>query len=216
MKLALGTAQFGLDYGVSNKNGKISQQEINNILDFSQRNNLNTLDTASGYGDSEKAIGSAKKVLTSPLEIITKISTKEYFPTSYEQQLTLSLASLQSSSVYAVMLHNADDLLSNNAEQKYRNLKLLKNKGLCKKIGVSVYHPEQLITIINNFAIDIIQIPLNIFDQRFSDPKIRLLVEEQQIEIHARSLFLQGLLLMEKKQRPNSFDPYSSAFEALS
>jgi len=216
MKLALGTAQFGLDYGISNKNGKISQQEINNIINFSQRNNINTLDTASGYGDSEKSIGNAKQVLTSPLEIITKISTKEHSPTYYEQQLTLSLTHLQSSSVYAVMLHNANDLLSSNAKQNYHNLISLKNKGLCKKIGVSVYHPKQLITIINSFDIDIVQVPLNIFDQRFSSPSIKSILEEKQIELHARSLFLQGLLLMGEQHRPKSFSPYSSAFEELS
>ncbi|MCP4321374.1 MAG: hypothetical protein GY787_05915 [Alteromonadales bacterium] len=216
MKLALGTVQFGLDYGISNETGKISQQEINKILDYSQRNNINTLDTASGYGNSESAIGNANQLSTSPFEIITKIAVNEYCPTYYEQQLTLSLKRLQRSSVYAVMLHNANDLLSSNAKQKYNELISLKHKGLCKKIGVSVYQPEQLLTIINDFDIDIVQVPLNIFDQRFSCQKIKSALQEKTIEVHARSLFLQGLLFMNKLDRPKFFAPYSSAFEEFS
>jgi aryl-alcohol dehydrogenase-like predicted oxidoreductase len=215
MKLILGTVQFGLNYGISNINGKIELDEVEKILSLASCHCIDTLDTASGYGDSENVIGKAQKKTATNFNIITKVAPQKSHLTSYLNQVTLSLAQLKIESTYAVMLHNANELLECSSKKNYQDLLSLKKLGLCKKIGVSVYNPNELAFILDNFDLDIIQMPLNIFDQRFLSPKITELIQKNNIEVHARSLFLQGLLLMDNKIKPNYFNQFSEYFNRL-
>jgi len=220
MKLALGTVQLGLNYGVSNVNGQVSDNCAEDILTFAYANDINTLDTAVMYGNSETKIGDICKNTQLPFNIITKLTVPESLSSTdithhMRSQITSSLARLKSDNVYGIMLHNCDCLTAKNSKAIIQQLINFKRENLCEKIGVSVYSPEQLETVIENFDIDIVQIPINIIDQRFSDSALIAKLKDKNIEIHARSLFLQGLLLMDGQDIPSYFSPYKMSFEQL-
>lgn len=180
MKLCIGTAQFGMDYGISNSSGKINLIEAKEILDYCQTENITTIDTAQAYGESETMLGNLG---VEKFNIVSKILGKD--------KIEASLENLNIQNLYAVLLHNENEINKEN----YAKLETYKTQGLVKKIGISVYTPSKLQNIIDNYKIDIVQLPLNILDQRFLQlmPKLK----ERGIEIHVRSIFLQGLLLME-------------------
>jgi len=208
-KFALGTVQFGLNYGISNTRGQVPIDEVTKIVSTALKFGINTFDTAVVYGESESVLGN--KLPNHDIDIITKISINACGYEDINALINSSLKRLRRKNVYAIMLHDPNELLSENAANNYAILKKLKPK-YCKKIGVSVYHPEQLITIIENFDVDIIQIPVNIFDQRFLNKHLLQRLKTKKIEIHARSLFLQGLLLMDNANRPENFTPFKTAF----
>lgn len=219
MNIALGTAQLGFDYGISNTKGQTKKSEAKQILTLAQQYNINTIDTASGYGKSENVIGEFSQSNLFNYQIVTKLSLQACLQSSVQNVLTSSLARLQTKSVYGVMIHDSDKLLACSAKEILdivRQFKQLKHKGLCKRIGVSVYSPEQLKQVLTLIDIDIVQFPLNIFDQRFLNNDLLINLRKNNIEVHARSLFLQGLLLMDKHDKPDYFNQYDEAFSKLS
>lgn len=212
MKLALGTVQFGLDYGISNADGKVSPTEIDAILQWAQAHHIDTLDCAATYGSSEQVLGETK--LSQNFSIISKTPSLENVSISIAKQLSQSLSKLKRDNIDGLLLHNCDDLISTQkAQETYQQLKRLKTQGLVNKIGVSVYTTEQLIQIINNFDIDLVQLPINCFDQRFLKPGLLEELVQKNIEVHCRSAFLQGLLLMDNKSVPDYFADYQKYFQ---
>lgn len=212
-KLALGTVQFGLDYGISSARGSVNLNEVKKILNYAQTKNLGFLDTSPSYGDAEKVLGLNN---ISSFEVITKT---RYFDSPkinkhdsiiLNNDLDISLNNLKQKSVYGLLIHNADDLLKSGAENLYRKLVELKVNGKIKKLGVSIYDYNQLISITNFFDIDLVQLPLNIIDRRLADRGLLKKLHDNDIEIHARSIFLQGLLLMQEKNRPKKFNKWKN------
>lgn len=207
MKLALGTVQFGLNYGVSNDKGQVSSDEISRILSTAKQHQITLLDSAAAYGDSETAIG--KSPLNKAFEIVTKIPALQGEKPYLVEQVTQSLTNLQRKSVDTLLLHDAADLIfAEHKNQTYNQLNQLKSQQLVKKIGISVYHPKQIIKATKHFNIDVVQLPINCLDQRFSQPSIIDNINTHQIEVHARSIFLQGLLLMEQNEMPAYFNAF--------
>ena len=197
MKLGLGTVQFGCNYGISNKKGQVPFDEIKKILEYAQNVGIDTLDTASLYGNSEKVLGQFNlddfKVVTKTIKVDKTLSKAENLG-RFRKAFHNSLKNLRCNCLYGLMFHESTDLLGVVGNDLWGLVCDFKNKGYVQKIGVSVYTPEILIEIINKCEIDIVQLPLNILDQRF----VFLLKElkNKNIEIHTRSAFLQGLLLM--------------------
>jgi aryl-alcohol dehydrogenase-like predicted oxidoreductase len=215
MKLGIGTAQFGLDYGISNPNGKTPPKEVARILDVAVRSGVCLLDTAPAYGTSEEVLGKTlpqesffEIVTKTPIfsqSVLNRDRTKILEDTFYQ-----SLERLNQSFLYGLLIHRAEDLLADGGEQLLEKMLELKEKKLVKKVGVSVYSSEQINRIISKYSPDLIQVPINIFDQRLLfDGTLRKL-KNLEIEIHARSIFLQGLLLMLPEQLP----PYFNSIEA--
>lgn len=204
-KLALGTVQFGLDYGVSNQNGKVSINEISNILEYAKSIGVDTLDTAQGYGNSEEILGKFDledfNVITKTVLLDKTLNRQENFD-SFKDSFFESQKKLGYIQLHGLMFHNANDLLSPSGLALWDLLEDFKQKEYVRKIGVSVYKPEELEEILRLVDIDIVQLPLNILDQRFLPILPRL--KEKNIEIHTRSTFLQGLLLMD----PSTINPY--------
>lgn len=194
MKLMLGTVQFGLAYGVTNSSGQTSREEIKKILNFCQLKQLDFIDTAFSYGESEKALGESSENL-SQFKIVTKLANLEKSAMTIVDSFTQSLTNLKVKNVYGVLFHNPDDLFSKKGEEYFEQLLKFKEEQKIQKIGVSVYTPQQLSTLVDNFPIEIVQIPVNVFDQRFLENNLLKKVKESKIEVHARSIFLQGLLL---------------------
>ena len=216
MKLGLGTVQFGCSYGISNIKGQVLKDEVKRILDFAHKNGIDILDTASLYGNSEEILGqfdlSKFKIVTKTPKIDYAISGKENL-SNFEKAFENSLVKLNQKSVYGLLSHESNDLLGEFANDLYNLIRDLKDKGLVEKIGVSVYTPEQLIKIIEKYEIDLVQLPMNILDQRFI-PILKEL-KSKNIEIHTRSKFLQGLLLLKEEKINQYFDSIKNILTSI-
>lgn len=206
-KLTLGTAQFGFDYGVTNHSGQIPEEEVHRILSECRSLGINSLDTAPAYGDSEERIGRFSE--PGSFQIISKISANE----DIEKSVTSSINKLGVDKLYGVLFHSPKDLIDNPALVDASNR--LKELGLVEKVGVSIYDSETLNNIRNIFKPDIVQLPLNLFDQRVLQDGTLANLSEENIEIHARSIFLQGILLTPTDELPDSFDNHLSPFRDL-
>ena len=212
MKIAIGTTQFGIPYGISNKKGQTSIEEIKKILKIAKQNHIKLLDTAPAYGESEQILGNLLKEDTH-FKIITKtirfnnsnISTNEY--NKLEGNINNSLSLLQKKSLYGILIHNANNFLIPSGKGLFKVLSKLKKQGLIKKIGFSVYNPGQIDAILEKFKFDLIQLPINILDQRLLASGYLTKLKKAGVEIHARSIFLQGLLLMPFEELPQYFKP---------
>ncbi|ROV58148.1 aldo/keto reductase [Vibrio ponticus] len=198
MKIALGTAQFGLDYGVTNKQGQVSLEEIERILAMSASNGIRILDSAIAYGESEKVLGQFD---LSSFEVISKIPSIAQTSISMEELVEGSLERLKIERLYGLLMHDEND-----AEIKqFEILHELKNQGLVRKVGASFYSPEKAVIAIETGMVDLIQIPANQLDSRFEQAGVYTLADEYGVEVHVRSIFLQGLLAVENADRPQRF-----------
>ena len=222
-KLGLGTVQFGLDYGVSNSAGQTTWAEVESILDCALAHDIGTIDTARTYGTSEETIGEFKSgrhlfdIITKTIPINREIITERDIEV-VEAGVLLSLEKLQQDRLYGLLLHHADDLKSKNGRSLYNSLKHFKEEGIVSKIGVSVYNDEQIDFVLNNFEIDLIQVPMNIFDQRLIQSGALRRLYQFGVEIHVRSAFLQGLVFMRAEELPDNlkrYAPYINEFHKV-
>jgi aryl-alcohol dehydrogenase-like predicted oxidoreductase len=213
-KIVIGTAQFGLDYGINNKSGKVSKDEVYKILDLLKESGIEFIDTAQAYGDSEFVLGSYLKERNISFQIVSKLQNCTHEEVGIKVQE--SLERLHIKSLYGILLHSFDTHLKNPLT--YKKLSSLKETGIVNKVGFSLYFPNQLTKILeDNIEVDIVQIPYNLFDRRFE--KYLPMLKERDIEIHVRSVFLQGLFFMKPKDLlPNlqEFSRYISLLEKLS
>ena len=211
-KLALGSANFGLDYGVANNSGRISDDELADILSFAQEACIEVIDTAQAYGDSESRIGSLCD--DNEFNFVTKIGA-EFTNSTLDQSVISSVKQsckrLNQSRLYAVMLHRPEILLSDHGSEVVRELQMLKEQGIISKVGVSIYAPEILVAISRVIKLDIIQVPFNIFDQQILSSGWSDKLKSADVEIHTRSVFLQGVLLMQRSSLPKYFTKYLPA-----
>ena len=200
-RLVLGTAQFGLSYGINNIAGRPTLAQVADLLDTAQAAGLNMLDTAYQYGDSEARLGYLLGGQESQrFKLITKISPAPDWPA--EAAIQASLAKLKQPAVAGLLLHSfqhATELTN------WAALIAARNTGQAAKIGVSLYHPAEAKWLLDNPEVPctLIQIPLSVLDQRFL-PLLPALTRRG-IEIHVRSVFLQGLLLRESGTLPPFF-----------
>ena len=185
-KLAIGSAQFGMPYGIANSTGIVSQANVTKILNFANKNKINTIDTAKNYGNSEIAIGKyLKKNSNSQWNIITKISQDQ----GIYEQITDSIEKL-GVLPNVVMAHNAK--LYSSKKFQFELKQVLDQFTF--EIGVSVYNELEIEQVLNSYLIPkVIQVPMNILDTRLYRKKIISKLHQKNIEIHARSVFLQGL-----------------------
>jgi aryl-alcohol dehydrogenase-like predicted oxidoreductase len=209
MKLALGTVQFGLNYGVSNAQGQVSVEKIDRILQLASRHNIDTLDCAYAYGNSEQNIGNNSH--SQSFNLVTKIPALRANEDKITTYFDTSLQRLKRDSVECLLLHDANNIIDHPAKAYIcEQLLKLKSLGLVKKIGVSVYTPEQVIQAAEALPIDVVQAPMNLLDQRFCQSEVSHFFSQHHIELHTRSAFLQGLLLMDSNMRPAYFSQFNS------
>ncbi len=200
-KLALGTVQFGLNYGISNKTGQVQPETIAEILEHAQQVGLNTLDTASTYGNCEEVLGLVLRKQPSRFNIISKFPV-ETSPEALFSSLESSLSKLTPQPLKAYLAHEFESFKQEGIRVKLQTAKEL---GLVEQIGVSVYYPEEIEWLLEkNISFDIIQCPFNLFDQRFKFLFSEL--KNQGVEIHTRSSFLQGLFFLNPKDLSNHFE----------
>ena len=209
-KLVIGTAQFGINYGIANSLGQVKSEEAKKILDYALSEDINYIDTAASYGESEKVLGSND---VNRFKIITKIPKIPYDQTNVydwlEPSVLDSLNRLNVKSIHALLLHSPEDLLGLHGLTIYKGLRELKSKGIVKKIGVSVYSIDEIEVITDKYDVDIIQCPLNLIDRSLIESGWHKRLKKLGIEIHVRSIFMQGLLLMKKDLIPNSLSKWN-------
>jgi len=216
MRLALGTAQFGMDYGIANSEEKKSIDEVREILDRAKLSGVDTLDTAISYGDSEKILGS---IGVNDWRIISKLPAiqpnLEDISGNVERIFQNSLKTLNIEKMHGFILHDSKQLVSRHGECIYRTLADLKQQGLIEKIGVSIYSPVTLDELVPHYDFDIVQAPFNILDQRMLSSGWMTRLRSMNTELHVRSIFLQGLLLMNSKDRPYYFNKWAKLWRRL-
>lgn len=210
MKLAIGTAQFGQPYGIANQAGQVSLHEGKAMLQLAADNGIDTLDTAIAYGDSEQRLG---EIGVQGWQVVSKLPIIPDDCADTLQWVTEaidgSLQRLNVNSLYGLLLHRPQQLMEKNGDKLYRALQQLKQEGLVQKIGISIYAPSELDTLCNHYQFDLVQAPFNIMDRRLIDTGWLSRLAEQGMELHVRSAFLQGLLLMAPSDRPSKFDRWA-------
>jgi aryl-alcohol dehydrogenase-like predicted oxidoreductase len=213
-KISIGTAQFGLNYGISGGT-QVSNLEAKNILELGIKNNIVTVDTAFNYGNCHSILGDIG--IKNKNEIITKLpeiplDANINIENWIIDKISSALKDLKIEVLHGVLLHRPAQLLLVEGEKIYNALRKLKSSGLVNKIGISIYEPSELDDLIPRFNFDIVQSPFSIFDQRLIESGWLNTLNRLNIEIHVRSIFLQGLLLF-KEPRPKKFDRWADLWQ---
>lgn len=209
-KIALGSAQFGMNYGVNNQRGRIPRDEVFEILSLGKRSGLDVLDTADVYGNSEEVIGEYFKKEGYAYDIVSKLATGNK-KTVWESAVA-SMTKLGVDSLYGYIVHSFGDY--EKAPGIWGELEAMRVKGIVKKIGFSLYYPREIEYFIGQGTLPgIVQLPYNVFDRRF-EPFLSGL-HNLGVEIHARSVFLQGLMFKEPKTLPESLSKIKCKLELL-
>lgn len=213
-KLALGTAQFGLDYGISNNTGRVNDNHIKKILLLAKKENIDVIDTAISYGNCEQAIG---KTGITDFKFITKLpdipKNCSNIDKWIEENVNSSITKLGINNFEGILIHNTNNLLSEKRNELIKSLKKIKTIGLVKKIGISIYDPKEYEKLIKIMRFDIVQAPLNIIDRRLVASGLLSKLYSEGVEIHVRSVFLQGLLLMKRDLIPSYFDSWVNIWD---
>lgn len=206
-KLILGTAQFGLKYGINNSKGKPSEKEVFEVLDVATEQNIHSLDTANAYGDAIELIGSYHNKRNHRFKILSKFKNAKEGELQDLTQNSLDKLQVPNFEVYSY--HSFENYIKHPYLRD--ELLTLKNKGLINKIGISVYTNKELQQVMLDKTIDVIQLPYNLLDNQNSRGIYLEQAKPYNKEIHIRSVFLQGLLFMDERSIPEkliSLKPY--------
>jgi aryl-alcohol dehydrogenase-like predicted oxidoreductase len=207
MKLALGTAQFGLPYGIANTEGQVTADAAVKILARAREAGMDTIDTAIAYGDSEQRLGEAGVEVW---QIVSKLPAVPDGCTDVQAWATAnvdeSLARLKVPHLRGLLLHRPGQLLGANGRPLYQALSQLKDTGKVEKIGISIYEPSELDDLCAQYEFDLVQAPFNVFDIRLATSGWLHRLHAEGVEVHVRSAFLQGLLLAATGKSPVGFE----------
>ena len=207
IKIGLGTVQFGLPYGINNLYGQTTKEEVGIILQTAAEIGITIIDTAHAYGNSESVLGEQNLM---PFDIVSKFTANT--PNGLNKQLDDSLRLLNTKYIYAYLSHSVENLIEN--PQLIHTLNELKQKSIVTKIGCSFNHSSEVEMIQRiGFKPDLIQIPFNIFDNRFKEYAIQ--AKEWNCEVHSRSSFLQGLFFCNTQQLHPFFTPLKNDIDKL-
>ena len=210
-KLIIGSANFEQTYGI--KKNFIKKKEIKKLFKLAAKNNIKKIDTSPLYNNSEKIIGSLRnnrfgiisKIPSIPGNI-KKVDIRKWL----EKKTINSIKNLKVKKLDALLLQNSNSLLSKNGNEIYESLKYMKIKGLTQKIGISIYDFNTLKEIMKKFKLDLVQAPFNVLDRRLLNKGWLKKLKENKIEVHVRSIFLQGILLLKYKDLPKKFSKYKN------
>ena len=212
-KLIFGTANLGARYGINAAN--ISKNSsLKKIFSLLKKEKVFFIDTAYSYKNAQKYL---RKQHIKKFKIISKIPKfkKENLNILEEEiinHVEQSLKKLNISKFYALLVHDTKELNGNKGKKILKILQLLKKRNMVGKIGYSIYTASELDKFFYKFRPDIVQGPLNIFDQRIIRSGWLKKLNRSGIEFHARSIFLQGLLLKKSAELPVKFKKYSNIF----
>jgi aryl-alcohol dehydrogenase-like predicted oxidoreductase len=210
MQLGLGTAQFGLAYGVANT-GTTPRADAAAALAEAKRCGFTLVDTAPAYGDAEQLLGELGAA--SRLRVVTKTAASEEAPLA--SALDASLARLRAPKAYALLEHRPALLLGPDGSRRFAQLARLRDEGRVEKIGAAVYTRAEIDALFERFVLDVIQLPLSILDQRLLRDGTLARLRARGVEIHARSLLLQGALALDAHALPRFLAPLAPALSRI-
>ena len=215
-KLIFGTAQFSGKYGLLGKENHISISEIKRLLQYLKRKKFFKIDTSTEYKYAEKKINLVKN---NKWQIITKLKFTNYQLDNMSQieirnyiinKLTRSTKNIGIKKIDTLLIHNFE--IIKNKSKMYKILLSLKRENLVNKIGYSIYNFRKLKKSVIKFRPDVIQCSFNVFDRRLNEPSLSKIIKKNKIEVHARSIFLQGLLLRPYSLLPAKFKKWKNFF----
>ena len=216
-KLVLGSVQFGINYGISNQHGKTKFSEVKKILNFAKDSKIKIIDTAAAYGDSEEILG---KTGVENFNFISKLPKipKNCKDVDYwvQNNVETSLNKLRIKKLYGLLIHHTKDLSSTFGKKLVNSIQKIRSNGLVKKIGISIYEISEIETALKILKFDIVQAPLNIIDRRLETSGILSKLKNLKVEVHTRSTFLQGLLLLPREKIPVKFNRWSNIWDRWS
>lgn len=219
-RLGLGTVQFGLDYGVSNWAGRPDEREVAAILARAANAGAGFIDTAPAYGQAEVLAGrylppghGVRIITKTPALVDATIDVRH--GRQILDGLAASLDRLKVRAVHGFLVHQSDDLAKLGWQHLVDAMLEARARGWTSRIGASVYNVDQLALVESRFRPEIVQLPLNVLDRRPIASGMLARLKAAGVEIHARSVFLQGLLLMEPDDLPEFFAPVRLVFVGL-
>jgi aryl-alcohol dehydrogenase-like predicted oxidoreductase len=208
LRVVLGTVQLGMPYGVSNARGQVPLDEARAMVDLAARSGVSALDTAHLYGEGEAVLGSVLPA-GATLDVVTKTpkfggagADAQAAPAALSRAFALSLRRLRRAAVSALLVHDAADLLGPAGPAIWRAMEGLRDEGLVARLGVSVYSGAEIDGLLGRFPLDLVQLPFNLLDRRLVEGGQLGRLARRGVEVHARSVFLQGLLLMAPEALP--------------
>ena len=211
-RIGLGTVQFGLDYGISNRAGRPGLAEVKQILQTAIEAGIGYLDTATTYGQAEEIVGKCMPA-GHGLKVVTKIPpiAADTIGVEERDEIVASVAGsierLNINTLHGILIHRVSDLNKPGAEFLVEALQQAQSRGWVKKIGVSIYNDAELLLAEQMLNLDLVQVPFNILDTRLVESGSLMRLDGKGVEVHARSVFLQGLLLMDANALPSFFAP---------
>jgi len=195
-RLGLGTAQFGQAYGVSNTRGQVAPDDAAAILARAAQAEIRVLDTAANYGQAETVLA---RLHTAPFRIVTKtISVRD----GVSAVIARARQSAKNLHADTLLVHAAADLADGTL---WPALQALKAEGIFRNIGISAYVADDPAALAARYRPDVMQLPFSLLDQRLLQNGTLAKLKALGVEIHARSIFLQGLLFLDtlpEKLRP--------------
>lgn len=209
MKLCLGTVQFGMDYGITGQKKPLEEEAVR-CLDYAVQNGIDAIDTAEAYGTAEDVVGKfieKKTISRDKLFLSTKLLPNclddcrvDRYVSVIREKLQQSLKRLHTDYVDAFLLHSPHYVFRSEITDA---LYVMKQEGLARKVGVSVYDPKEATTCYQNPQIEFMQAPYSIFDHRMKESGILDSQENTHVQIHTRSAFVQGLIALPESQIPD-------------
>ncbi len=200
-----------MDYGINNARGAIPRNEVFDILKMAMQSGINVVDTAQTYGESESIIGDFIRSSHPDINVISKLPACGY--EEVRKIVAISMKRLCLTNIFGYLLHDFNSYKKN--PKVWDELEKLKKENKIRKIGFSLYLPLELDVLLkSDLRIDIVQMPFNVFDQRFSGYFAEL--RKRSVEVHARSVFLQGIVFKDYRTLGSHFDPITDKIKMLS
>lgn len=202
-RIGLGTAQFGLDYGISNASGQVSRDSVDRILALARMRGIRTIDTAAAYGRSEDVLASALDAETG-WRVVTKTARLAEGLDAVLARARRSATMLSAGGLDTILVHSAADLAGPAGAALWNALRMLKDEGIFAHIGISAYVADDPEALARQFCPDVMQVPMSLLDQRLVAGGAVERLAALGVEVHVRSIFLQGLLFVPPGELPAS------------
>ena len=205
-KVIIGVTQFGLNYGILNKYNLNKKKKLKQILNFSKKKGINSLYTSKYYGNANKFLATEN---LNYFKIYIKFKSQDLLKKNFSKDLDKIKKKLKKNDLILML-----DRFENRERIKIYNILLeLKKEKKINKFGYSIYSFKNLKKICYKFKPNILQCPYNVIDRRLEEKKILQFMKINKIEIHVRSIFLQGLLILHYSKHSRKFLKWKKIFK---
>lgn len=213
-RIGIGTVQFGTIYGITNHHGQVDRPTAAEILRIARDAGVGLLDTAAQYGEAEQVIGEIT-ANTPGYSIVTKTIASAAGIEAVVERARQSHKILGGRPLHGMLVHSALDLRADNGPELWATLLRLRDEGLFARIGISAYATDTPLELARRYRPDIMQVPVSVLDQRLVRNGVLHELKASGVEVHARSVFLQGAIFLDPSDLPlglRHVEPALSAF----